>query len=246
MTVVELPRAGLATGVDGALLSWWDPDSECTVAIARPEDNDALWQEYLAGAARSYRRNGIGAAIDIDQIRRSGDTTLFWTMLDAAATVVGGIRAVGPLTSPDETHAVVEWAGQPAQSSVRKMIADRLPFGVVEMKSAWITDDPGRNRRLTATLARAGCHMMAALGVQFCLATCAQHVLARWRSSGGAVAPIRSTPYPDDRFRTKMMWWDRLTVARLAAPGQTARIVAEMADIRRCVESSSRHAPMGS
>jgi hypothetical protein len=245
MTVVELPRAFRSTGVDGTLMSWWDSDAECTVAIARPSDNDALWQEYLAGADRSYRTHGIEAAIDVDKIRRSGDTSLFWTMLDRTGAVVAGIRAIGPLTSPDETHAVVEWAGQPSLPSVRKMISDRLPFGVVEMKSAWVTDDQGRSRGLTAALARTGCHVLAVLGVQFGLATGAQHVLGRWRSSGGVVAPIRSVPYPDERFRTKLMWWDRRTVASLAAPNQTAKIIAEMAAIDNRLHNASRHAPVG-
>ena len=246
MTVVEMPSVFGSTGIDGALMSWWDSDSECTVAIASPSDADALWQEYLCGAERIYRRHGIEAAIDVDAIHRSDDTTLFWAMLDSAGSVVGGIRAVGPLTSPDETHAVVEWAGQPGLAEVRKMIADRLPFGVVEMKSAWVTADPDRNRRLTASLARAGCHVLAVLGVQFCMATCAHHVLARWRSSGGVVAPIPSTPYPDEKYRTKMMWWDRLTVATTAASTQTAKIVAEMAHIRQRLHNSSRLAAVGS
>ena len=246
MTVVELTRPVNQTGAERTLMSWWDPDAECTVAIARPSDNDALWQEYLAGAERSYRRHGISAAIDVDAIRRSCDTTLFWTMLDATATVVGGIRAIGPLSSPDETHAVAEWAGQPGLPMVRKMIADRIPFGVVEMKSAWVTDDPGRSRRLTGSLARAGCHVLAVLGVQFCMATCAHQVMARWRSSGGVVAPIEPTPYPDERYRTKMMWWDRRTIAGLAAPDQTAKIIAETAEIRQRLHISSRYATVGS
>lgn len=245
MTVVDLPRTEAATGVDGTLMSWWDPDAECTVAIARPADNDDLWHRYLAGAECSYRRHRIEGAIDIDEIRQSGDTALFWTMLDSTGAVVGGIRAIGPLATPEETHAVVEWAGSPALPSVRKMIADRIPFGVVEMKSAWVTDDPGRSRRLTASLARTGCQVLAALGVQFCMATGAQHVLARWRSSGGVVAPIHSTPYPDERFRTKLMWWDRRTVASLAAPTQTARIIAEMAAISNRLRHANRHAPVG-
>ena len=112
MTVVELPRAFTSTGVDGALMSWWDADAECTVAIARPSDNDALWQEYLDGAERSYRTHGIGAAIDVDAIRRSGDTTLFWTMLDTTGTVVAGIRAVGPLTSPRKWTRTPSSSGQ--------------------------------------------------------------------------------------------------------------------------------------
>lgn len=245
MTVLDLPRAVDPTGVAGALMSWWDADAECTVVIARPADDDALWQEYLSGAERSYRRHGLVAAIDVDDIRRSGDTSLFWAMIDGTGTVVGGIRAIGPLASPDDSHAVLEWAAHPSLPAVRKMISDRLPFGVVEMKSAWVTDDPDRSRRLTASLARTGCQVLAVLGVQFCMATGAQHVLARWRSSGGVVAPIRSTPYPDQRFRTKLMWWDRRTVASHAAPSQTAAIVAEMAAIDDHLHEASRHAPVG-
>ena len=57
------------------------------------------------------------------------------------------------------------------EDNIRKMIADRIPFGVVEMKSAWVTDERNRNRRLTATLARAGCSN--------------SHWVARARDSGG-------------------------------------------------------------
>ncbi len=245
MTVVELPRTFASAGVDRALMSWWDADAECTVTIARPSDDDGLWQEYLASADRSYRTHGVSAAIDVDAIRQSGDTTVFWTMHDWTGTVVGGIRAVGPLTSPDQSHAVAEWAGQSSLPLVRKMITDRLPFGVVEMKTAWVTADRDRNRRLTASLARTGCQVLAVLGVQFCMATCAHRVLERWRSSGGVVAPIRSTPYPDERYRTKLMWWDRLTVASCAAPNQTAKIIAEMENIRQRLHRMRRHAPVG-
>lgn len=240
MTVLELARPLTTAAVDDALISWWDPEAECTVAVARPSDAGELWQEYLAGAQRSYRKHGVEAAIDIDEIRRSNDTTVFWTMLDTEGTVVGGIRAIGPLRSADESHAVVEWAGQPALPQVRKMITDRLPFGVVEMKSAWVTDDPGRNRNLVASLARTGCQVLAVLDVQFCMATAAPHVLRSWRSSGGLVAPIPSTPYPDERFRTRMVWWDRLTVAASAAGGQSAKIVAEMEEIHRRLDTTER------
>ena len=233
VNVVELPRAPDLADVADASMSWWDSDAECTVRIATPSEDDALWNDYLAGAERSYRKQGVGAAIDVEAIRRSGDTTIFWTMLDSSGKVLGGIRAIGPLTSADDSHAVVEWEGQPGVSQVHKMIADRLPFGVVEMKTAWVTVDRDRNRQLATSLARTGCQVLAVLGVQFCMATCAQHVLRRWQSSGGVVAPIRSTPYPDERFRTKLMWWDRLTVASVAAPQQSAKIVAEMEHIRR-------------
>jgi hypothetical protein len=198
VTVIELPRAVAAPAVDGALMSWWDADAKCTVAVARPSAASGLWEEYLSGAERSYASHDIADAIDVSVIRSSGDTAVFFAMLDATGTVVGGIRAIGPLTSPDETHAVTEWANHPSLASVRKMIADRIPFGVVEMKSAWVTGDAARSRRLTATLARTGCHVLAVLGVQFCMATCAHHVLARRRGGADPLDAVPRRAVPDE------------------------------------------------
>ena len=69
---------------------------------------------------------------------------------------------------------------------------------------------------------------MALMNVQFCMATSAPHVLERWRSSGGVVAPIPAAPYPDQRYRTKMMWWDKRTFAKHAEPEQVSKILIEM------------------
>ena len=77
-------------------MSWWDPDAECTVKIARPSDDDTLWREYLAGAERSYRKHGVSAAIDVDAIRDAGDTTVFWTMLDSSAVSVPSAHSPRP------------------------------------------------------------------------------------------------------------------------------------------------------
>lgn len=229
MSVVELP----VIPTHAAPTSWWDADAECTLVMSEPSTDKALWRDYLLGAARSYRKHGVEAALDVDAVQRAGDTALFWAILDAAGRVVGGLRAVGPLQSPDDSHAVIEWAGQPGLPLVRKMIAERVPLGVMEAKSAWVTDDPNRNRHLTKPLSRVPFHGMALLGVQFFMATSAEHALNSWRSSGGVVAPIHSTPYPDERYRTKMMWWDRLTFANHAEPEQVPKILAEMDDVYR-------------
>jgi hypothetical protein len=70
---------------------------------------------------------------------------------------------------------------------------------------------------------------MELLGAQFILATAAAHVLDRWSTSGGVIATkIPAAAYPSDRYRTKMMWWDRRTFANHAEPGQLAKIVKEM------------------
>jgi hypothetical protein len=173
---------------------------------------------------------------------------MFFAMIDDAGRMVGGLRAKGPLRSADDSHAVVEWAGQPGQQAVRDMITDRIPFGVLEMKAGWVIDDPDRNRSLIAALARSGCHITALLDCQFMMATAAAHVLNRWRTAGGVVAPIPAAPYPDDRYHTKMIWWDRRDFVKYAEPQQAAKILVETQRLtqefysRRDTEFAARNA----
>jgi hypothetical protein len=215
-------------------ISWWDAVADCTLVVSQPSIDRDLWRDFLRGAQHSYRKHSVERVLDVAAIRDGGDTSMFWVTLDSAGRVIGGVRAKGPLTCAEDSHALVEWAGRSGLLAVRKMIADRLPFGVVEIKSAWVTDDLDRSRSLTSVLARAPLHSMAAFNSQFALATSASHVIARWISSGGVVASrIPSTPYPDDRYRTKMMWWDRKTFANYAEPKQASTALTEMMALNR-------------
>ncbi|MDX1888991.1 hypothetical protein [Mycolicibacterium sp. 050158] len=223
-------------------ISWWDADSECTTVVTRPDIDRELWEEYLRGAERSYRNHGVECALDVDAIRDGSDTALFWATIDTAGRMIGGVRAKGPLTCADDSHATVEWTGQPGLHAVRKMIDDRVPFGVLEMKAAWISDDRETARRLSKALARSGFHAMAIMGIQFCMATSAPYILESWRTSGGVVAPIAATPYPDERYRTKMMWWDRRTFANHADPEQVSKILSEMATVSAQLDPTASQA----
>ncbi len=216
----------------GRSFSWWDPDTECELVVAEPGAEPDLWAEYSSGALRSYRKHGVECALDIDAMRTGNDTVMFLAAVNPAGQVVGGVRALGPLTSAEDSHALMEWEGQPGQRAVRKMISDRVPFGILEMKSAWVADDPERYRSLTKALARSGPNLIGLLGVQFCMATAASYVLDRWQTSGGIVAPIAATPYPDHRYRTKLMWWDRSTLFNKADPRQVSKILAETANLK--------------
>ena len=212
---------------------WWDPDSECTIVVARPASEWDLWTEYVAGAEANYRKHGVEAALDPYQLQTGNDTALFCVGLDDSGRVVGGLRAKGPYRTVDDSHSIVEWKDQPGLSTVRKMIADRLPFGVVEMKTAWVSDAREQSHALTDTLARMPMHAMTLLDIQFAMATAAAYVLNRWLSSGGVLATkVPATPYPDARYQTKMMWWDRHTFANHADPGQVSRYYAEARRIR--------------
>jgi hypothetical protein len=228
MTVPQTEAAGRNLVSLQRSPSFWDPDSECTIVFAKPAIERDLWMDYVRGACHNYRKHGVEKALDIDALRSGADTIIFVACVDSAGSVVGGVRGRGPYQSADECHAVHEWRGQPGQDAVRKMVTDRLPFGVVEMKTAWVTDDPERSRLLTTAMSRTSFHTMNLLDIQFIMATAAEHVLKQWLTSGGVLATkIPATPYPDRRYRTKLAWWDRSTFAKYADPKQLSMIFAE-------------------
>ncbi|TQF73958.1 hypothetical protein FK531_04600 [Rhodococcus spelaei] len=190
--------------------SVWDPRSQCRFVAARPAAEPALWSEYLAGAQLGYHKYGAEKALEYEATCDGSSTALFFVAISSDGSVIGGLRAQGPYSSAEQAHAIVEWAAHPGAKAVRTMISDRLPFGVVEMKAAWVADHASHRRELLRSLAGIGYCTLEMLDVQFLLATAAEHVLQLWVSSGGEVAEhIPATPYPDERYRTRMMWWDR-------------------------------------
>lgn len=219
--------------------SCWDPVTECNIVFAHPAIERDLWLDYVRGACHNYSKHGVAKALDLDALRSGTDTILFAACVDQAGRVVGGLRAKGPYRSADEAHAVLEWSGQPGQNAVRKMINDRLPFGVVEMKTAWVTDDPERSRQLTSAISRTPLHAMTLLDIQFIVATAASYVLKRWLSSGGLLATkIPATPYPDERYQTKLAWWDRRTFTNHADPKQLSLFFAEQKELASRVDDT--------
>ncbi|WP_101949017.1 hypothetical protein [Mycobacterium sp. 3519A] len=212
--------------------SCWDPASECRIVFAQPSVERELWLDYVRGACQSYRKHGVERALDMEALRSGEDTVIFAACVNDAGRVVAGLRGRGPYGSADECHALLEWNGQPGQDAVRKMVADRLPFGVVEMKTAWVADDPDRGRQLTSAISRTPLHALNLLDIQFIVATAAEYVLKRWLSSGGQLATkIPATPYPDERYQTKLAWWDRATFANHADPKQLSMFFTEQKEI---------------
>ncbi|ORW85236.1 hypothetical protein AWB92_27480 [Mycobacterium sp. IEC1808] len=211
---------------------WRDLATGCWVSAATPQAEPGLWEQYLDGAVRSYRRHGLEWVLDLDAIRDGTDTTLFFAVVDPNGRVVGGHRLVGPLRAPEQSHALDEWAGNPGRAVLSHMIANRIPFGVVEVKSAWTNSQDYSSRVLSRVLARNALPVMTMLDVQFIMATAAAHVLEQWASSGGVVASgIPAAAYPTEDYRTKVMWWDRRTIATHAEPEQFKLMCAHNAEI---------------
>lgn len=219
----------------------WDPVAETSMVMAAPNAEPELFERYHRGAVASYRRHGVSDAMDADVASCADDTAVFWALLDIDGDIVGGVRAKGPLLSPDDSHAAVEWAGQCGETDIRRAIAEMVPSGVVELKGAWTEKEPSGQRHRAQMIARCGFHAVAAFGLTYFMATSAAHILEQWRSSGGVVSDIQATPYPDERYETKMIVWDRRTFTVHGDAEQVGAIFREMGQVRRGLQA--RRAP---
>ena len=190
------------------------PGSDCTLLVATPATEPQLWDAYLRGAERCYRKFGVESALELDEIRDGLSTSLFLVAVSAEGEVVGGVRAQGPYRMADEAHAPREWDGFPGQAELREMIADRISEGVVEMKAAWISDDHQDRKAIALALTRNPLDAVRTeLGARYVIATAGtDHIIKLWCSAGGVVAEhIPTAPYPSDRYRATPIWWDLAT-----------------------------------
>ena len=212
--------------------SYYDPPSGCHFVVARPAAQPDLWTAFLDGARSSYRRFGVERVLEYEQTRDGKSTALFFVALDVDGQVAGGMRAQGPYRDPDQAHALAEWAGRDGAATLRAEISDRIPAGVIEMKTGWVSRDVPRRAELTAALARVFVHSMTLLDVCYALGTVAAHAVRCWQTTGGVVSTtVTPVAYPDHRYLTAPMWWDRKTYADLTAADQLPRLIDESAQL---------------
>lgn len=210
--------------------SVWDERCDVRFEINRPIDRQDLWESYLSGAIASYRKHGVELALDLPSIRTGATTSLFTVGVDSNGNVVSGMRVQGPLRSSDDAHITEEFSGSPV---VRAIIDEAAPFGVIEIKGCWVDSAIEGRAAVSDALARCYVHAMDALDAQFACCSVAAHAVRRWQSTGGQlVKGLAPVPYPDDRYETVMLWWDRTTVHSFADPEQLSQIKRESEQLR--------------
>ena len=211
---------------------YYDSVTGCQFVVARPAQQPLLWLSYLDGARASYRKFGVERVLEYDRIRDGSSTSLFCAALEPDGQVTGGMRVQGPYQSADQAHAVEEWAAFDDDAEVRREISERIQAGVIEMKTGWVSDTAWRRAELTAGLARFFVHSINLMGIRYGFGTVGTHAVKRWQTTGGVVsANVAPVAYPDNRYRTVLMWWDRETFADLAAVEQLPAIMHESAQL---------------
>lgn len=223
------PSTPLAMPLTGDVVGdYFDFLSGRHVIVATPAMQPALWSEYIDGARASYSTHAVEGAIEYGTVCDGRSTALFFAVIESDGRVVGGLRVQGPLTHPDQAHAVREWDGRPGTEQIRSQISQRLAEGVIEIKAVWVEHDAPQHNALTSALARAFIHAMDLLCVRHAMCTAAGHAISRWQTSGGVVSGgVAAVPYPDARYETKLMWWDRNQVARLLSDEAVGALLSE-------------------
>jgi hypothetical protein len=223
------PQTGRERYVYGA--GFTDRSSGLRFAAYRPSDEPDLWDAYLEGAWTRYRHHGVEAALNRDANRDGGPTSLFWVAFDGD-DVVAGLRCCGPFRSSAEASVLSEFATHPKVGRLSELIDQRLAFGVVEIKAVWVELGRPDHRALSDALARCYVHAMDWFGAQFAVCSASTHALDRWRSSGGRPLEwLTPHPYPDERYRSVVLWWDRAQLAELADLDQYKIIGGETAEL---------------
>lgn len=227
-TPLRLEVAGTVVG------DYFDSLSGRQIIVATPAAQPALWLAYIDGARASYSAHAVECAIEYGEVRYGRTTALFFAVLETDGRVVGGLQVQGPLTHPDQAHAVREWDGRPGAEQIRSQIRQRLAEGVIEIKAVWVDQAAPRHSALTSALARAFIHAMDLLRVRHAMCTAAGHAMTRWETSGGVLsADVPAVPYPDERYETKLMWWDRSQVSQLLCYETVGALLSESAQLFR-------------
>lgn len=239
-------QQALSHRLDTDVLGYREPVSGVRMLFCRPEVRPDLWTQYLNGLERTYLAFGTERALDLRAIFTGRRLPMFVVAVDDEDRVLAGVRAHGPLVDASEAHALLEFEIDPqGQRTVRRIIDQHIGGGVAEIKGGWVADDAPDRRELSNALARSFLHIMSVLDIDYAFCTAADHAARRWLTVGGrTVEGLEPVAYPDERYRTTMMWWNRDGYAQHCDAQQLRRIQAEASDLQ-VVSGTSPERPGG-
>jgi hypothetical protein len=181
-------------------------------------DSQRAWARYLDGLTTVYESWGVASIVDRPRLEREG-CQLFWLLRERNGACVGGIRVEGPHPSAGAYAGLAEMGQSPDAGRLTAEVAAVLDAGLVEFKGAW---NAQCGRGYGAVLGRCMQHSLWWLGVPNAFCVSAAHAEGGWISSGARrLDSIAPAPYPDDRYRSVVLWWDGDHTQRIAPHQQT-------------------------
>jgi hypothetical protein len=213
----------------GELYGFRDRVTGMRLRFFTPSRRFDLWQEYVAGARRTYQKYRVESALRIPAATPESGTPFFAVASDDDGVIRAGWYTNGRLSAVSGAHAPSEFASEPYSAAlVAEWIDGVLADGVMEMKGAWVDPEAEQKSALADLLARSYLHAMHVVGVPYAFGTAAEHATPRWAQSGAQSPPgIVLAAYPDERYRTTFLWWHVSDSVERSAPEQRALYLDE-------------------
>jgi len=192
-----------------------------------PQGRPDLWHQYLDGAEARYRKFGIANLLGRPQLEAAEGVSLFFVGIDDEGVVRAGVRCHGPLDAMTASQALVEMATSPEADHLASVVADALPYGVVEMKGAWGGLGADGMQTTAKALSRCCVHSLAWTRSELALGAVSDRIKEPMAACGARMVGEHGAPFPSERYRTVLMAWRRSQVMALAEPHQAALIRME-------------------
>ena len=201
------------------------------VLIAHPVCHPDAWARYLDGLREVYGAHEVAVAATDPALARGEGVTLFALVTDLDDRAVGGIRYHGPFDLAPAAPLLGEFAESPERDDLRRGLAAVLDPGALEMKGMWSLGRAALGVELSPLLVRTALIALEWLGAERCYATTAERLVVALEGPTGATR-VSTVPvaYPDERYATALVAYDRTSAAR-ADPAHRAAFECALADL---------------
>jgi molybdopterin/thiamine biosynthesis adenylyltransferase len=213
--------------------SFVDQDSGVRFEGHHPLERPDLWKIYLNEAEGKYRSHGFEGTLRRQELEDGHDVPLFFLGFNAEGEPVAGVRFHGPLEGSHQAFLMEEMADSPEIEDIQALIESEIRLGTIEVKGAWSKGAAVTGVRLIAAITRSATHAMNWLGTEFAIAAVSDTLEEVGTPAGGRKFGTASVPYPDERYRTICVSWERSRSYELCTPPHQQALRRENEELLR-------------
>jgi molybdopterin/thiamine biosynthesis adenylyltransferase/nitroreductase len=152
------------------------------------------------------------------ELEEGNDVSLFLLGFDPEGNAVAGVRFHGPLEGAHQAAIIEEMASSPEIGVIHDLIEQEIRLGAVEVKGAWSKGAAVVGSRLLTAISRSVTHGLNWLGAEFAIAAVSDTLMPVGTVTGGVQVGTHWVPFPDERYRTIAISWQRGRTYELATP----------------------------
>ncbi len=202
-----------------------------------PLERPDLWRRYLDDAEGKYRSYGFEGTLRRRELDEGIGIPLFLIGFGADGEPVVGVRFHGPVENRWGTALMEEMAELPEIDDIGDLIDREARFGIIEAKGAWARGEAVVGVRLVTALSRAMVHAANWLGAERTIACVSDALVPLGKLAGGEVLSENWVPFPDARYRTVAVTWQRSRASELADPDNQRALRREAEQLLRGPDS---------